>query len=54
MRFSELAALRRDCLNLDAFEVRIIETLVQPDMGGLWGARSLPSPVSCGDDWGER
>jgi integrase len=31
----ELAGLRRDCLDLDACEVRIIETTAQPDKGGL-------------------
>jgi integrase len=35
MRLGELAGLRRDHLDLDAYEVRITETLVQPDKGGL-------------------
>jgi integrase len=35
LRFGELAALRRDCLDPDACEVRIIETTAQLDKGGL-------------------
>ena len=35
LRFGELAGLRRDCLDPDACEVRIIETTAQLDKGGL-------------------
>lgn len=35
MRFGELAGLTRDRLDLDRCEVRITESLVQPDKGGL-------------------
>jgi integrase len=35
MRWGELAGLRRENLDLDACEIRIKETLAQPDKGGL-------------------
>lgn len=35
MRFGELAGLTRDRLDLERCEIRITESLVQPDKGGL-------------------
>ncbi len=35
LRWGELTALRRDSIDLDACEIRITETAVQPDKGGL-------------------
>lgn len=35
LRWGELVALRRDCIDLDACEIRITQTTVQLDKGGL-------------------
>ncbi len=35
LRWGELVALRRDCIDLDACEIRITQTTVQLDNGGL-------------------
>jgi integrase len=42
LRFGELAGLRRDCLDPDACEVRIIETTAQLDKGGLQADTPMP------------
>jgi integrase len=46
MRWGELAGLRRENIDLDACEIRITQTLVQPGKGGCASTRPSHKPVS--------